>query len=296
MGTGDLLLTRCMTLPGMMVGMFARSWFTHVAMVVRNPSTACLSADDDDDDACRIFVLESDVPSTQLIPLSAWLSAYSGMGPELDVVWRKFLYRRSGDDTVAVLGIEEEAFEAAVRRSCQCAYPTMLEMAMGTMALRPPTRRSVAHCVQTVCGALRSIGVLSADVRTNRWNPDALSSPRWATSEGGWAYAREIILKHQHHDGQRKIEERRGDQLPHRTASIALGGSPPEDGGAHEGHGPEQVEGSIAETETDEDDDEENQGQACFGDGDDGRMGRHGTLALAVGSPSHDVVEGEAYE
>lgn len=248
------------------------------------------------DDACRIFVLESDVPATQLVPLSAWLAAYSGMGPELQVVWRKFLYRRSGDDTVAVLGIEEEAFEAAVERSCRCPYPTMLEMAMGTMALRPPTRRSVAHCVQTVCGALRSIGVLSADVRTNRWNPDAFSSPRWAASEGGWAYAREITLKHQHHNGQREIEERRGDQLPQRTASVALGGSPPKDGGAHEGYRAEQVEGSIPETETDEDDDEENHGQAGFGDSDDGRVGGRCALALVVGSPTHDVVQGEAHE
>ena len=85
-----LLVRCCQTIAAHSVCVFVRSWFSHIAMVVRNPSKQLCdqfqlnqtnqSRDSSEwqpeQEADGLYVLESDVPHVTLMPLSEWIKIY----------------------------------------------------------------------------------------------------------------------------------------------------------------------------------------------------------------------------
>lgn len=186
------------------------------------------------------------------MPFTTWVREYIGKDRQgTECVWRKLMYRRSSDATVAVLGVDDTDFDAALERQ---AYPTMLEMAMNRARFFPRSWRPVATCVDTVCDALRKIGVLDADVCTAQWSPDSLTSPRLTSLVGGATFSREIQLRlNEEQDGEMEIEQGGQEARDDGQGGVAVDGAPPEDGATHQGQGAEDVHAPPASMEADDD-------------------------------------------
>lgn len=254
LGSGDVILVRSENLMALTVNAMARSWFTHVALVVRSPSPAvCAAFGLVGGETTDVFVLpalettsngcrppECDVPELQLMPLAAWRAKYGEPGTR--VMWRKLLCRRRDDNTVGVHGATKDALEPCLSRLPGRLYPTVLQMALrrGSPAWVGrwlwQTTAECANCAETVHEVLEGLGVVHGAPNPQHpsvVSPDDFASLRWRHPH----VTREIELldddglaaaPQQQQDGQVEVQQE-GQEGPARGAAVhALGVDQPQ--------------------------------------------------------------------
>lgn len=189
MGNGDTLLVRNNTAISRIVNVFARSWYSHVALVVYKPSKEILQAFHITTINDTVYVLECNVPYLTLVPLHDWLLSYAGEEGSV-CTWRKLIYHK---DPIAlgVHGIPATAMESALYQLRGRLYPTMLQILFRRLRLTPFVFSWSSNCVETVCDVFRSTGLLSLDIPTQFWSPDDFASHHW----GDTIHWREILLE-----------------------------------------------------------------------------------------------------
>ena len=158
-GSGDLLLVRTRTLNGEIIHRTLRSWYTHIALVLRM----------EDEPGEPLRVLEVDIPGRRLLPLEDWFILYR----EELVAWRK-LYCRDEEGRVRTGGLQAVKNRATVQwlTGSDDSYPTFLESAVRRLPHLSLTANSGRlNCSETVAQILKYAGVLRAETPTNQWTP-----------------------------------------------------------------------------------------------------------------------------